>query len=152
MSERPNISADLIWEVVRNNNAYLVKSKQHGGFQFSRDPFNLTNKHSRKHAGFVNDKAVSIQPGENGGVALKTKKPGKTHQPASHHNTHTYSKATSNRKVYKNVADAVGKNSYRGDLNSYAVARASAIRDSQRVKKDTPEKKPRGLKGRKADA
>ncbi|EXJ62718.1 ribosomal protein L28e [Cladophialophora yegresii CBS 114405] len=152
MSERPNISADLIWEVVRNNNAYLVKSKQHGGFQFSRDPFNLTNKHSRTHAGFVNDKAVSIQPGESGAVTLKTKKPGKTHQPASHHNTHTYGKGTSNRKVYKNVADAVGKNSYRGDLNSYAVARASAIKDSQRSKKDTPEKKPRGLQGRKTVA
>ncbi|KAJ9612319.1 hypothetical protein H2200_003916 [Cladophialophora chaetospira] len=152
MSERPNISGDLIWEVVRNNNAFLVKSKQHGGFQFSRDPFNLTNKHSRKHAGFVNDKAVSILPGENGGVTLKTKKSGSSHKPAAHHNTHTYGKTSSNRKVYKNVADAVGKNSYRGDLNKHAVARASAIKDSQREKKDAPERKPRGAKANKTEA
>jgi len=152
MSERPNISDDLIWEVVRHQNAYLVKSKQHGGFQFSRDPFNLTNKHSRKHAGFLNDKAVSIQPGEDGGLSLKTKKSGNSHKPAEHHNTHNYGKTTSNRKIYKNVADSVGKRSYRGDLNKDAVARASAIRDSQRAKKDTPERKPRGAKAKKTEA
>lgn len=65
----PNVSADLIWEIVRksaalwllllrtqsltlfrlgNNNAYLVKRKGAGGVQFSRDPMNLTNTHSRK--------------------------------------------------------------------------------------------------------
>ncbi|KIX98024.1 uncharacterized protein Z520_06103 [Fonsecaea multimorphosa CBS 102226] len=152
MSERPNISGDLIWEVVRNNNAFLVKRKSGGGVQFSRDPFNLTNKHSRKHAGFVNDKAASIQLNEKGGVTLLTKKTGSSHKPASHHNTHAYGKTASNRKIYKNVADAIGKRSYRGDLNRDAVARASALKDSQRPKKDTPEKKPRGLKGRKTEA
>ena len=30
------------------NNAYLVKRKTAGGVQFSRDPLNLMNKHSRK--------------------------------------------------------------------------------------------------------
>ena len=30
------------------NNAYLVKRKSGGGSQFSRDPLNLMNKHSRK--------------------------------------------------------------------------------------------------------
>lgn len=83
----PNISSDLIWEIVRkfwpswqgkvlvqhpftdrkranqfvflhagDNNSFLVKSKRNGGVQFSRDPFNLLNKNTRKHAGFVNDK------------------------------------------------------------------------------------------------
>ncbi|OAP56989.1 hypothetical protein AYL99_09101 [Fonsecaea erecta] len=152
MSERPNVSGDLIWEVVRNNNAFLVKRKSGGGVQFSRDPFNLVNKHSRKHAGFVNDKAVSIQANEKGGVTLLTKKSGSSHKPASHYNTHAYGKTTSNRKIYKSVADAVGKRSYRGDLNRDAVARASALKDSQRPKKETPEKKPRGLAGRKTEA
>jgi large subunit ribosomal protein L28e len=55
-------------------------------------------------------------------------------------------------RVYKSVADAVGKKSYRGDLNSHAIARASAIKNSQRPKKDTPEKKPRGAKASKAEA
>lgn len=30
------------------NNAFLVKCKSGGGSQFSRDPLNLMNKHSRK--------------------------------------------------------------------------------------------------------
>lgn len=62
--ERPNVSADLIWEVaselqngqffspgadatVENNNAFLVKRRSGGGAQFSRDPFNLTNTNTR---------------------------------------------------------------------------------------------------------
>jgi hypothetical protein len=31
-----------------NNNAFMVKRKSAGGVQFSRDPLNLVNKHSRK--------------------------------------------------------------------------------------------------------
>lgn len=34
--------------ITGQNNAYLVKRKTSGGVQFSRDPYNLTNKHSRK--------------------------------------------------------------------------------------------------------
>lgn len=30
------------------NNAFLVKRKSGGGFQFSRDPLNVMNKHTRK--------------------------------------------------------------------------------------------------------
>lgn len=47
---------DCALQQIGNNNCYLVKNKQSGGNLFSRDPLNLTNKHSRKHAGFVNDK------------------------------------------------------------------------------------------------
>lgn len=43
----------------------------------------------------------------------------------------------------------VGKKSYRSDLNQEAVARASAIKLSQKEKKDVPAKKPRGIKGTK---
>lgn len=55
-------------------------------------------------------------------------------------------------RVYKNVADAVGKGSYRGDLNKDAVARASALKNSQRPKKDAPAKKSRGKKASKTEA
>jgi len=98
MSERPNISADLIWEVVRNQNSYLVKRKSSGGVQFSRDPFNLTNKHSKTHAGFANDKAVSVQPNDKGGVTLVTKKLTNQNKPASYYNIHAYGPTSSNRK------------------------------------------------------
>ena len=50
---------------VGKNNAYLCKRKQAGGVQFSRDPMNLVNKHSRKYEGFVNDKAIGIKADDN---------------------------------------------------------------------------------------
>merc|ERR1712000_469094 len=151
MSERSNISGDLIWELVRSNNAFLVKRENAGGVQFSRDPFNLTNKHSKKYAGFVSDKAVSVQPNEKGGVTLQTKKSSGTNKPASSFNTHAYGKGTTNRKTYSNISNSVGKNSYRSDLNLHAVQRSSALKDSQRPKKDAPAKKPRGYKALKAE-
>lgn len=81
-----------------NNNAFLVKSKTAGGTQFSRDPFNLTNVHSKKNAGFINDKAVSVQSNEKGGVTLQTKKGKNSNKPAEHNNTHAYGKGTTNRR------------------------------------------------------
>lgn len=51
-------------------------------------------------------------------------------------------------RIYKSVANSVGKSSYRSDLNQHAVARASALKLSQKEKKDTPQKKPRGRKAK----
>jgi hypothetical protein len=42
------LSSDLIWEVTRGNSSTLVKRKQAGGVQFSKDPLNLRNQYSRK--------------------------------------------------------------------------------------------------------
>jgi len=150
MSERPNVSADLVWEIARNQNAYLVKRRSGGGVQFSRDPLNLTNKHSRTHAGFINEKAVGLQANDKGGVDLITKKSMKASQPGQHHHRVTFGKGTSNQKLYKAVASHVGKKEYRSDLNQHAVARASALKLSQKEKKDLPAKKPRGRKAKAA--
>jgi large subunit ribosomal protein L28e len=54
-------------------------------------------------------------------------------------------------RIYKGVADHAGKNSYRADLNRDAIARASAIKYSQRPKKDARERKPRGAKAKKIE-
>lgn len=53
-------------------------------------------------------------------------------------------------RIYKAVANRAAKNGYRADLRPDAVSRVSAIRQSQRPKKDTPEKKLRGSKAKKA--
>ena len=159
-----------------SQNAYLVSRKTGGGAYFSRDPANLLNKHSRTHAGFINSKAVSVQPSGDKGVTLHTKKDGKSNTPHKSLNSHKFKGGRSNQKyvhsriwgvsvnfgstraneiehrVYKAVADSVGKNGYRGDLNQTAVARASAILESQRPKKDVPERKPRGSKAKKEAA
>ncbi|KAB5558387.1 ribosomal protein L28e [Coniochaeta sp. 2T2.1] len=148
-----NISSDVVWEVVRNNNAFLVKRSNKigggGGVQFSRDPYNPTNVHSRKYAGFVNDKAVGVLPTEKG-VQVISKKVGHGNKPASSKHSVNYTKST--RKTFKSIANQTAKSGYRPDLRAAAVARASAIRRSQRPVKPTPESKLRGNAAKKAAA
>ncbi|KAI4116750.1 MAG: hypothetical protein LQ345_002882 [Seirophora villosa] len=51
-------------------------------------------------------------------------------------------------KIYKGIVNYTVKQNYRADLRQEAVARASAIRQSNRAKKGTPEKKARGVKAK----
>ncbi|KAI3337402.1 60S ribosomal protein L28 [Xylariaceae sp. AK1471] len=146
----PQVSSDLVWEIVRNNNSFLVKRKASGGVQFSRDPLNLTNKNARKWAGFVNEKAVGVVPTEKGGVKVLSKKADASRQPAKAITETTYHGGKSTRKIFVAVANQTAKNSYRPDLRQAAVARASAIRRSHKEPKPTPEPKLRGNKAKKA--
>ncbi|OAA57890.1 60S ribosomal protein l28 [Niveomyces insectorum RCEF 264] len=145
----PNVSSDIVWGLVRSQNAYLVKRTKNGHVEFSRDPLNLTNVHSRKQEGFVNEKSVGIVPNEEGGVKIisKTKS---LNRPASAHVISVQGANKSARKTYRSVATMVAKSGYRSDLREAAVARASAIRRSQRPVKADPEVKLRGAKARKA--
>jgi large subunit ribosomal protein L28e len=45
-----------------SQNAFLVKRKGAGGVQFSRDPLNLLNKHSRKYSGYANSQVREKPP------------------------------------------------------------------------------------------
>jgi large subunit ribosomal protein L28e len=54
-------------------------------------------------------------------------------------------------RTYRGVSSHTAKNYYRPDLRAESVARASAIRKSQRPVKKTPEKKLRGGKAKKAE-
>ncbi|KAI9923549.1 hypothetical protein ASPWEDRAFT_104135 [Aspergillus wentii DTO 134E9] len=149
-AERSNVSSDLVWQITRNQNSFLVKRNTGGGSQFSRDTLNLQNKHSFKYAGYANTKAIGVQPTENGGVVVITKKPGNPQQPAKNTVRVNYGPNASSRKIYKGVADLTAKNGYRADLREDAVARVSAIRRTQKAKKETPARKPRGAQAKKA--
>ncbi|KAK7737030.1 hypothetical protein SLS53_006786 [Cytospora paraplurivora] len=146
----PNVSSDLVWEIVRNNNSFLVKRNEAGGVQLSRDPLNLANKNSRKHAGFINEKAVGISAEGDKGVQVVSKKATAVHQPAKATIKRTLK--SHNRKTYRNVANSTAKSGYRPDLREAAITRASAIRRSQRPVKASPEKKLRGKAAQKAAA
>jgi len=47
------VPGQLIWEIVKNNNCFLVKQFGRGNskVQFSKETNNLTNVHSYKHSG-----------------------------------------------------------------------------------------------------
>ncbi|KAI0537360.1 ribosomal L28e protein family-domain-containing protein [Xylaria digitata] len=143
-------SADLVWEIVRNNNSFLVKRKASGGVQFSRDSLNLTNKNARKWAGFVNDKAIGVVPGDKEAVKVLSKKTSESNKPAKAITETVYSGGKSARKTYVAVANQAAKSNYRADLREAAVARASAIRHSYKKPKASPEPKLRGSKAKKA--
>jgi len=140
--------------VTGDQNAYLVKRPGSGGLRFSRDPMNLVNQHSRKHAGFVNDKAIGISPaeGDKGGVTLFTKKTKHPQRPGQASQKTTFGGNKGTRKTYKSIVASTAKSGYRSDLRAHAVARASAIRQSQTPKKDLPVKKLRGNAAKKAAA
>ncbi|EED12532.1 60S ribosomal protein L28 [Talaromyces stipitatus ATCC 10500] len=97
-AERSNVSADLVWQITRNQNAFLVQRNNAGGVRFSRDPLNPVNIHSRKYAGYANDKALGLQSSENGGVVLIAKNASNTQNPAKNIRTLTYGPNTSSRK------------------------------------------------------
>ncbi|KAJ5966029.1 60S ribosomal protein L28 [Penicillium waksmanii] len=150
-AERTNVSNDLVWQITRNQNSYLVRRNTGGGSQFSRDPLNLVNKHSFKYSGFANTKAIGVQATENGGVAVTTKKASNPNKPAQNQVTVTYGPNAGTRKIYKGVADKTAQHGYRADLREEAVARVSAVRRSQKAKKETPARKPRGSKAEVAE-
>jgi len=111
---------------------------------------NLTNKHSKTHAGFVNEKALGIQDSGNGGITLITKKAKSSNKPASSQSSVSFGSNKPARKVYKTVASH--SKGYRDDLIPAAVQRASAVKYTQKTKRDLPAKKPRGAKANKVEA
>ncbi|BFZ59435.1 hypothetical protein YB2330_000444 [Saitoella coloradoensis] len=139
-------SADLCWEVVRDQSSYLVKRPNLA--PMSRDPFALTNFHSYKYSG-VNDKAVAVQVAPSGkGVQVTSKITKHAGFPAKNLQTVIFNKNKSSRTTYKAVATAAAARGYRADLRQAAIARASAILLSQRSKKAAAVSKPRGKAAR----
>lgn len=55
-------------------------------------------------------------------------------------------------RTYASIANSTVKSGYRPDTRAEAIARASAIRQSQRPVKAEPESKVRGAKAKKAAA
>lgn len=63
----------------------------------------------------------------------------------------SWARLTTDCRIYKGIVNYTAKQGYRADLRQEAVARASAVRQSRRPKKETPEKKLRGAKARAAE-
>ncbi|KZV56456.1 hypothetical protein F511_08354 [Dorcoceras hygrometricum] len=79
-----SVPGQLIWEIVKKNNCFLVKEFGNGtaGVKFSKEPNNLFNIHSYKYSGLANKKTVTIQPGKDKSVLLATAKTKKQNKPA----------------------------------------------------------------------
>ena len=138
------VPGQLIWEIVKKNNSFLVKEFGNGtqSVQFSKEPNNLYNLNSYKHSGLANKKTVTIQPaGKEQAVLLATTKTKKQAKPASLLHKSLLKKEF--HRMAKAVVNQVASNHYRPDLKKAALARLSAVNRSLKVSKSGVKKKNR---------
>ncbi|KAJ4876986.1 60S ribosomal protein L28-1 [Raphanus sativus] len=134
--EMATVPGQLIWEIVKTNNCFLVKQFGRGNakVQFSKEKNNLCNLNSYKHSGLANKKTVTIQPAnKEQGVVLATTKTKKQNKPKVSVNKSILKKEFP--RMSKAVANQVVDNYYRPDLKKFALARLSVISKSIRVAK-----------------
>ncbi|XP_078439213.1 ribosomal L28e protein family [Wolffia australiana] len=139
-----SIPGELVWEIVKRNNAFLVKQFGNGTakVQFSKESNNLYNLNSYKYSGLANKKTVSVQPeGKDLSVVLATSKTKKQSNPSNLYNRSVLKKEFA--KMAKAVVNQVAENHYRPDLKKAALARLSAVHRSLKVAKSGPKKKNR---------
>ncbi|KDP40808.1 hypothetical protein JCGZ_24807 [Jatropha curcas] len=137
------VPGQLIWEIVKKNNSFLVKQFGRGtaSLQFSKEPNNLYNLNSYKHSGLANKKTVTIQPGKDQSVVLATTKTKKQNKPSALLHKSVMKKEF--RRMAKAVENQVGDNYYRPDLKKAALARLSVVHRSLKVAKSGVKKRNR---------
>ncbi|KAJ7951663.1 60S ribosomal L28-like protein [Quillaja saponaria] len=141
------VPGQLIWEIVKKNNSFLVKEFGNGtqSVQFSRESNNLYNLNSYKHSGLANKKTVTIQQsGKDQSVLLATTKTKKQNKPAALLHKSVMKKEFP--RMAKAVGNQVVSNYYRPDLKKAALARLSAVHRSLKVLKSGVKKRNRQAK------
>ncbi|XP_014772791.1 60S ribosomal protein L28 [Octopus bimaculoides] len=138
-AKQSNMSADLLWMIVRNNNSFLVKRN---GLWLSKEPNNLKGRHCFRYSGLVHKKAIGVEPCKDGkGVVYVTRRARKRNRPSKAYTKIELKKDP--RRTLTSIRKMVKRNKYRVDLKMAAMRKASAIIRSQRpvVKKAGRKKK-----------
>ncbi|XWS72142.1 hypothetical protein CRYUN_Cryun02cG0014800 [Craigia yunnanensis] len=144
VNKMATVPGQLIWEIVKKNNCFLVKEFGRGnaGVQFSKESNNLYNLNSYKHSGLANKKTVTIQSGgKDQSVLLATSKTKKQNKPASLLHISVMRKEFP--RMAKAVVNQVADNYYRPDLKKAALAKLSAVHRSLKVAKSGVKKRNR---------
>mmetsp|Transcript_19595 Transcript_19595/g.14050 ORF Transcript_19595/g.14050 Transcript_19595/m.14050 type:complete len:142 (+) Transcript_19595:45-470(+) len=133
------MSDALVWQLIKNNNAFLVKrerSNRSGAVQFSKESGNLLNVNSFKYSGIANSKAIGIDTSDKT-ITMTLKASKKTQKPSS-------TVKVGLRKYAKTSLSAIEKQAtspfYRADLKSAAKARYLRMYGDVRVKKGLAKK------------
>jgi len=121
------MSAELVWELVKNSNSFLRKSVH--GAVFSAEPGNLFNKHSYKYSGLANrSNTLDVSAtADDAVVVAKSSKKSKAGRMVG-----SVVKKNARRTNFAAGAEAAGT---RPDLKSAAMARAAALHKGIRTKK-----------------
>lgn len=130
-------SADLQWQLIRENHSFLVKRD---GILLSAEPANLSNRHSFKFSGLVNNKTVAVNADKAGKITLVTRK---TSGDSSRFIVKSSLKTPLNRNMRSHSSRAArtivantSRAYYRRDLTKFAVARYHALNRSVALKKN----------------
>jgi len=128
-----NVSAELLWPIVRDQSCFAIKRKVPGksgmgkaGPRFTKEPNNVTGINSFKFSGIVNAKTVGLEAAEKGvTLTKKSRKPMRLNTPNKLYNN------VSLTKDFRRVASAIIKetqsNFYRPDLTKHALAKWSLL-------------------------
>jgi len=127
---RAKMSSHLVWGIIRNNNAFLLK-KRNISKPFSTESNNLTNLSSYRYNGLIHKKSVAItDAADKKGFTVGYKKASQQNKPRKSTVKRTM-KAGPRRSLYK-LKRLLNKNKYRTDLTKAALRRASAVLRSQK--------------------
>ena len=130
-----SVPNQLVWEVVKNNNAFLRKkngrSKRSGTMRFSVEKGNLRSLSSYKHSGLANDKSVDIVFTDDNKASLCKRTASKT-------STVTIEETPVNKnfkRVVKTISSQVVDSYYRPDLKKDLLAKHSRVYCANRIAK-----------------
>uniref|UniRef100_A0A914YY15 Large ribosomal subunit protein eL28 n=1 Tax=Panagrolaimus superbus TaxID=310955 RepID=A0A914YY15_9BILA len=127
-----NSSKDLVWQVIRNNHAYI--RKQRGiNKKFSTEKFNLRGINSPRFNGFTNSNGIDVSVNADKQLVVSTKNQGKANFPAKSTTTHNV-RAT--RRAIKTIGNTAKS------TRTY-LQKAAQLRTSQLLRSLKPSK-PRG--------
>uniref|UniRef100_A0A6B2LQM3 Ribosomal eL28/Mak16 domain-containing protein n=1 Tax=Arcella intermedia TaxID=1963864 RepID=A0A6B2LQM3_9EUKA len=119
-------SPEILWKVVSEHNAFLVKR---GRLAFSREKFNLKNENSFRSSGLVQSAGVDIRPAAKGVLlSIRSKKAARSRNPKK-----TTSTTVTLKKDVRRGARAIRKvtSAIRPDLVQDALARYTRVRTTQ---------------------
>eukprot|EP00898_Chlorokybus_atmophyticus_P007518 jgi/Chlat1/7768/Chrsp66S00570 len=131
-------SSALVWELVKGHNAFVVRQGGHSNaaVTFSREPLNLTNRHSFSASGLANTKAVGVDfaPDNAGAVVVRLKR-AKATCPALQREGAVLKSSRGPRALARSVSKLTNAQHYRPDLESAALARLSRVLKAVRMAK-----------------
>ncbi|KAI9225272.1 MAG: ribosomal protein L28e [Piptocephalis tieghemiana] len=133
------MSADLTWELVKNQSCFLVKRP---GIQFTTEPNNLVNVNSYKYSGLANARTVGLTANPKGrGVVLTTARGFRANKIANRQRSVALTRGGP-RHTAKSIVGQIA--TYRPDLRSAALGRATALLRAQKPVKVGPKRRTTG--------
>jgi len=139
------ISDQLAWELVKNNNCFLKKvngrSKRTGTMRFSVETHNLRSLSSYKYSGISNSRAIGVSCTPTNTAVLSTKTASQTHCCPKKGSVDT----PINKHFKKSCSTLLSQTSdvyYRVDLKNDAVAKYSKVYQANRIAKGVTKSVP----------